>query len=347
VGAGPIGFAPGGALSLVAVPASAVTSSAPFAPGSISLRVYPHNDLDAGGIVREMCDQAKLGLSNGFDGIMTSEHHGGFAGYLPNPLQISAFMLEETVSGWVSPCPLLLPLRTVGQLCEEMAWLGARHPGRVGLGVAAGALPLDFQAMGVELADSVPLFKERLPRVVQMLQGRDLRELEGDRALQECSRSPIPVLSAAASPAASRRAAACGAGILAEGMSTIPRLKKICDAYDAGGGTQPKVIIRRVWVGAPSTELIGRQRAVYDTYVGDSHRFAEDQTITARDPGEMADRLYDTWQAAGADAINLRVHLPGIAPIEARDQITVLAEEVLPRLRALRAESRKASSLPE
>jgi alkanesulfonate monooxygenase SsuD/methylene tetrahydromethanopterin reductase-like flavin-dependent oxidoreductase (luciferase family) len=325
------------------VPASAVTSCAPFAPGSISLRLYPHNELDARGIVREICDQAKLGLSNGFDGIMTSEHHGGFAGYLPNPLQISAFILEETAAGWVAPCPLLLPLRPVGQLCEEMAWLGARHPGRVGLGVAAGALPLDFQAMGVELADAVPLFKERLPRVVQMLRGRDLRELEGDRALQECSRSPIPVLSAAASPAASRRAAACGAGILAEGMSTIARLKRICDAYDAGGGNQPKVIIRRVWVGAPSRELIGRQRALYDTYVGDARRFGEDQTLTAREPPEMADRLYDTWQAAGADAINVRVHLPGVTPIEARKQITVLAEQVLPRLRALWAQNRKAS----
>jgi alkanesulfonate monooxygenase SsuD/methylene tetrahydromethanopterin reductase-like flavin-dependent oxidoreductase (luciferase family) len=223
------------------------------------------------------------------------------------------------------------------------ARLGARHPGRVGLGVAAGALPLDFEAMDVRLVDAVPLFKERLPRIVQMLHGRDLRELEGDRALQECSRSPIPVLSAAVSMAASRRAATCGAGILAEGMSTIPRLKRICDAYDADGGTQPKVIIRRVWIGAPRSELIGRQQVVYDTYVGDGRQFVEDQTITAPEPREMADRLYDAWHAAGADAINLRVHLPGVAPVEARGQIKVLAEQVLPLLRARWAQNRKAS----
>jgi alkanesulfonate monooxygenase SsuD/methylene tetrahydromethanopterin reductase-like flavin-dependent oxidoreductase (luciferase family) len=324
-----------------------VTSSAPFEPGSISLRLYPHNELDARGIIREICDQAKLGLSNGFDGIMTSEHHGGFAGYLPNPLQVSAFILEETASGWVAPCPLLLPLRPVGQVCEEIAWLGARHPGRVGLGVAAGALPLDFEAMGVRLVDAVPLFKERLPRIVQMLQGRELRELEGDRALRECSRSPIPVLSAASSVAASRRAAACGAGILAEGMSTIQQLKRICDTYDAGGGTQPKVIIRRVWIGEPRSELIERQQAVYDTYAGDGGHFAEDQTIVARDPNEMVDRLYATWVAAGADAINLRVHLPGVAPVEVRQQISGLAQQVLPLLRARWARNGKASSATE
>jgi alkanesulfonate monooxygenase SsuD/methylene tetrahydromethanopterin reductase-like flavin-dependent oxidoreductase (luciferase family) len=329
------------------VAASAVTSRAPFAPGSISLRLYPHNELDANGIIRELCDQAKLGLSQGFDGVMTSEHHGGFAGYLPNPLQMSSFILEETDSGWVAPCPVLLPLRPVGQFCEEIAWLGARYPGRVGLGVAAGALPLDFEAMDLRPADAVPLFKARLPRVVQMLQGRDLRELEGDRALQECSRSPIPVLSAAASVGAARRAAACGAGILAEGMSTISRLRQICDAYDAGGGTQPKVIIRRIWIGAPSNELIDRQQAVYERYAQEHRRFAEDQTIAAAEPIELADRLFDAWHEAGADAINLRVHLPGVSPNEARRQITILAEQVLPPLRARWAQRLGASSRSE
>lgn len=245
-----------------------MTSSTPFAPGSISLRLYPHDELDAAGIVRELCDQARLGLSGGFDGVMTSEHHGGFAGYLPNPLQIASSSLEETASGWVAPCPLLLALRPVAQLAEEVAWLGARHPGRVGLGVAAGALPLDFAAMEVALADAVPLFKARLPRIVEMLHGRDLRELEGDRALRECGTSPIPVLSAAVSTTAARRAAACGAGILTEGMSSAPALRRICEAYIGAGGAQPTVTIRRVWVGEPRSELIGRQRAVYDSYAG-------------------------------------------------------------------------------
>ncbi len=34
---------------------------APFAAGSVSLRLYPHSDLDAGAVVRELCDQAGLG----------------------------------------------------------------------------------------------------------------------------------------------------------------------------------------------------------------------------------------------------------------------------------------------
>jgi alkanesulfonate monooxygenase SsuD/methylene tetrahydromethanopterin reductase-like flavin-dependent oxidoreductase (luciferase family) len=307
--------------------------SGPFARGSISLRLYPHNELDAPAIVRELCDQAVLGLAGGFDGVTTSEHHGGFAGYLPNPLQMASFVLEEHPTGWAAACPVLLPLRPVAQLAEEVAWLGARHPGRVGLGVAAGALPRDFEAMEVPLADAVPRFVARLPRIVAMLGGRDLGVLEGDRALQVCAGAPVPVLSAAASTGAARRAAACGAGILCEGMSDVDRLRRICNAYDAAGGAHAKVVIRRVWLGEPRGDLIERQRGVYDSYA--ARDGGSDQTIADVDPGRLATRIHDAWRGSGADAVDLRVHLPGVTPTEARGQIALLATAVLPSLRSL------------
>lgn len=312
-------------------------STAPFAAGSVSLRLYPHNELEAGGIVRELCDQAGLGLSGGFDGIMLSEHHGGFAGYLPNPLQMSSFILEENEAGWVAPCPLLLPLRPVAQVAEEVAWLDSRHPGRVGLGVAAGALPLDFEAMGIPFEAAVSLFKAGLPRIVDMLRGKDLGVLKGDPALQRSAGSPIPVLSAAASTAAASRAARCGAGILTEGMSSTRRLRSFCDAYDAAGGTGAKVMIRRVWIGEPRTELVAQQRAVYQSYGAGNRPLSEDETVVTTDPAEMARRLWASCLEAGTDSINLRVHLPGITPAEARQQITMLTESVLPGLRRLMA----------
>ncbi|MDE2454729.1 MAG: LLM class flavin-dependent oxidoreductase, partial [Burkholderiales bacterium] len=88
--------------------------------------------------------------------------HLGFAGYLPNPLQVATVLLEGIDSGWVAPCPLLLPLRPTALVAEEIAWLNARHPGRVGLGVAIGALPADFEAMRIPFAEAIPRFKEAL-----------------------------------------------------------------------------------------------------------------------------------------------------------------------------------------
>ena len=70
----------------------------PLAPGSISLRLYPHAGLPAPEVVRELQHQAVLGVEAGFDGVMTSEHHGGFAGYMPNPLQAAGWLLELPVT---------------------------------------------------------------------------------------------------------------------------------------------------------------------------------------------------------------------------------------------------------
>ena len=108
---------------------SAPFAQIPFAGGSVSLRLYPHNDLSAPEIVAELRAQAALGAEHGFDGVMTAEHHGGFAGYLPNPLQVAGWCLEAMATGWAAPCPLLLPLRPPAMVAEEIAWLAARFPG--------------------------------------------------------------------------------------------------------------------------------------------------------------------------------------------------------------------------
>jgi alkanesulfonate monooxygenase SsuD/methylene tetrahydromethanopterin reductase-like flavin-dependent oxidoreductase (luciferase family) len=304
----------------------------PFAPGSVSLRLYPHNELPAGEVVAELCAQARLAVEVGFDGVMTSEHHGGFPGYLPNPLQMVAFMLDRSPHGWAAACPLLLPLRPTAMVAEEVAWLAALHPDRVGLGVAAGALPLDFEVMGLSVATAVPVFKSELPRVVDMLRGRELGALAGDPALQRCAEHPVPVLSAAVSVAAAVRAARCGTGLLMEGMSSGADLSKVTTAFDQAGGTGTKMLIRRVWLGDLRSDLVERQREVYDGYAGKAG-FGDDQTVSSEDPDRMADQLGDVMRSAGADALNLRVHLPGMAPDSVRGQIEQLGAEVLPRVR--------------
>lgn len=310
----------------------------PFADGSVSIRLYPHNDLPAPAVVTELCAQAGLALRAGFDGVMTSEHHGGFAGYLPNPLQTVTFVLEENPVGWAAACPLLLPLRPTALVAEEVAWLSARHPGRVGLGVAAGALSLDFEAMGVPMEGSVAAFSSELPRIVDMLRGEDLRGLVGDPALRGCSARAVPVLSAAVSIAAARRAARCGAGILMEGMSPVERVTRLTAAYDESGGTAPRVLIRRVWLGDLPSELVSRQRAVYDSYSGAAAAFGADQTVSTGDARSMVEELDSILEQSGAGSLNLRVHLPGVSPDSVRRQIERLGAEVVAPLKARWAE---------
>ena len=307
---------------------------APFAAGSVSLRLYPHNELDAGAVVEELRTQARLGEAGGFAGIMVSEHHGGFAGYLPNPIQTAGFLLAATDRVWVAPCPLLLPLRPAALVAEEIAWLAAAYPGRVGLGVAAGALPLDFEVMGLELADAGPRFKAELGRVIAMLRGDDLGALAGDPALRRCVDDPVPVLSAAVSPVAARRAASVGAGILLDSMGALERQRALTDAFAEAGGTGPRVALRRVWLGSPPEAALAAQRALYESYSPDAARqhWADANTIVADDPGALAAQVSESVLAAGCDAVNLRVHMNGVEPAAIRDQIARLGAEVVPHL---------------
>jgi alkanesulfonate monooxygenase SsuD/methylene tetrahydromethanopterin reductase-like flavin-dependent oxidoreductase (luciferase family) len=308
-------------------------ANAPFARTSVSIRLYPHNDLDAGAIVSELSAQAGLALTSGFDGVMTSEHHGGFAGYMAQPLQMASFVLAEHTSGWVAAAPLLLPLRSTALVAEEVAWLNAHYPGRVGVGVAIGALPLDFEIAGQDLSKAIDSFKSELPRLVAMLRGEELGPLANDPALRSCSLWPVPVLSAAVSNAAAIRAARHGAGLLIEGMSHPSRVARLCAAYDKAGGTGSKVLIRRVWLGAIHSELVDRQRTVYDSYSTSAKAFGSDQTVTAESPTELVDQLSALIASTGVDALNLRVHLPGVTPEAARDQIEMLGSMVVTPLK--------------
>jgi alkanesulfonate monooxygenase SsuD/methylene tetrahydromethanopterin reductase-like flavin-dependent oxidoreductase (luciferase family) len=307
----------------------------PFAPRSVSLRLYPHDDRSAAGIVEEMRDQAALAAEHGFDGVMTSEHHGGFAGYVPNPLQAAGWCLEAMATGWAAPCPLLLPLRPVALVAEEIAWLAARFPGRVGIGVASGALAVDFDIMDTTMDDLTPRFAGALTRLAAMLDGSVAGPLSGDPAIRALADVPVPLVSAAMGPGAVRRAAALGAGVLFDSLSSPSRCRTLSDAYRAAGGTGPCMMVRRVWLGSPPTDRLEEQLDRYRGYAAASAQahWTGDEVIHTDDPGALADSIAATMRAAGADALNVRLHAPGVPSDAVREQVVAIGDDVLPRLR--------------
>lgn len=313
-----------------------MTVSSPFAPGSVSFRSYPNQGLDALETIDELRAQAALASEHGFDGVMTSEHHGGFAGYLPNPLQLAGFLLDAMPRGWAAPCPLLLPLRPAALVAEETAWLGARFPDRVGLGVAAGALAVDFEIMDVPMDGLTARFASGLELVAGALRGDAVGALAADAALARCREHPIPVLSAAASVAAARRAARVGVGLLFDSLVTTARARELVDAYRGAGGSGSCVLVRRAWLGEPPRADVDRQIDVYRGYAPTSAptHWGADEMIVGAAADDVARGLLDAQRAAGVDALNLRVHVPGVNAAAGREQIARLGDEVIPLLRA-------------
>jgi alkanesulfonate monooxygenase SsuD/methylene tetrahydromethanopterin reductase-like flavin-dependent oxidoreductase (luciferase family) len=228
-------------------------------------------------------------------------------------------------------------LRPPALVAEEVAWLAARFPGRVGLGVAAGALPADFEVMGLDMADLAARFTAGLEFVAAALHGEDRGILAGDPALAACAAAPVPIVSAAMGLTAVRRAARLGAGILFDSLSVPERCRTLTDAYREAGGAGPCVLIRRAWLGEPPADRVEAQLDRYRSYTpaaAQTHWGDGDQLVDASDAGAVADELAAVAQAVDADALNLRIHVPGVTPAMARDQIAGLGDTVLPALRA-------------
>jgi alkanesulfonate monooxygenase SsuD/methylene tetrahydromethanopterin reductase-like flavin-dependent oxidoreductase (luciferase family) len=301
----------------------------PLSGGSVSLRIYPHNDLPADELVSELRAQAALAVEAGFDGVMTSEHHNGFAGYLPNPLQAAGWLLEAMPHGWAAPCPLLLPLRPPALVAEEAAWLAARFPGRVGIGVAAGSLQDDFDIMGLTKDRLARRFADGLALVADALSGRNAGRLGRDPAVARCAGSPVAVVSAAMSVAAVRRAAGLGVGLLFDSLSSPARCRELVDTYREAGGAAPVTLIRRVWIGSAPIERQQRQLDVYRGYAAQAAQAHwQGEQLLAGAADAVAQQLVAVLRQAGADAVNLRIHVPGTTPAEARGQIADLADVV-------------------
>lgn len=312
-----------------------MSDPAPFAPGSVSLRLYPH-DLAAPDALDELCAQAALAADAGFDGVMVSERHGGVAGNVPNPIQVAGWLAREMRRGWVAPCPVLSLLRPAPLIVEEVAWLASRYPGRVGVGLGAGGNRLDFELYGTDDADLAPRFSAVLSFVAAHLAGRSEDPLARDHAVSRCATEPVPVLSAAMSPAAARRAAACGVGTIGSSLLDIDQERRLSDIYRSAGGAGPQVLIRFVWLGDPPTDAIAAKAADYARSTAAAGRAVAGWghgIMAERDPAVLADRLLDALRRSRCTALHLRVHVPGVTPEVIREQIAGLGRSVLPHLR--------------
>lgn len=308
----------------------------PLAEGSVSLRLYPHS-LSPEETTAELVLQARMAEDAGFDGIMTSEHHAGFPNYLPTPLLAATWALAATDRIWAAPAPILLPLKTPAHVVEELAWTAARFPGRVGAGFASGAIEDDFELSEVTYHDRNRRFRQQLPATLDALAGRATGLLGRDPAVAALANRPIPALIATQGPKTGARAGRLGAGILFDSIVSIERAAEVTAAHRAEGGRR-QVLIRRVWVGEPPVDEVGRQMERYRSAsnAGTVDHWAPDGGLVSdTDPTVVAEKLVEQFRATDCESLNLRIFHAGLAPEACRRQIELVGEHVLPRLRRL------------
>ncbi|WP_330331918.1 LLM class F420-dependent oxidoreductase [Streptomyces sp. NBC_00536] len=241
---------------------------------------------------------------------------------------------------WYDPVATLSFLAAVTEhvrLLSHVAIVGLRHPlvsakqyatldhlsgGRLVLGVGAGHVQEEFEALGVDFARRGPLLDETLDALRAALGPEEYPEFEGETfAFKDLGQLPrpaqerIPVWIGGSSPAAVRRAAVRGDGWLPQGdpREKLPaQVARIRELRAAAGITEP------IEMGAITEAL----------YVGEPGWDTGRRTLTGKAEA-LAESLRE-YKALGMDQIQVRFRSRDRA--ELIDQISAFGVEVGPLL---------------
>jgi alkanesulfonate monooxygenase SsuD/methylene tetrahydromethanopterin reductase-like flavin-dependent oxidoreductase (luciferase family) len=194
-------------------------------------------------LYRAALDMAEWGETNGCLAIAISEHHASPDGYLPAPLVLAAAMAGRTRRVGIQVAALLLPLHDPIALAEQMAVLDLVSAGRVSYVLAIGYRPEEYAAFGRDFASRGKRMDDCLAALRQAWTGEPF-EYEGRtvRVLpRPATRSGPPCLLGGGSPAAVRRAARLGLGMVLQGgdASLAALYRAECERH----GTTPGAFI--------------------------------------------------------------------------------------------------------
>lgn len=304
----------------------------PFGDHSVSLAVSTFGST-AESQVRSILEQARVAAEVGFDGVTIGEHHDDVDVYFPQPLLACAWVLAETPTSWAAPCPMLLGIRRPELVAEEAAWLAARHPGRLGLGVGSGYRTEDFAPFGVDLLEARRGYEASLSRLVESLgAGTVLRD---DLALRGTVDAPLPIVTAASTPLGMRIAARHGVGVAVVGAPTSDdRPRQLLAEYRDHGGAGPTVWTRRVWIGHVSDSARAALQRRYERWHGSG---SADLGLFGTS-SEIGEQLVDEVETIGGPwSLSVRFEIPGAGVAESVAVAREFGSEVLPHLRRLDA----------
>jgi alkanesulfonate monooxygenase SsuD/methylene tetrahydromethanopterin reductase-like flavin-dependent oxidoreductase (luciferase family) len=307
----------------------------PLTHGSIFVVFNLHQELDPVEAFSELRRQAVRAVELGFDGVALSEHHAGFPGYLPNPLQAAGLLLSHLSRGWVGAIPMILPLRSTGGVVEEAAWLDAAYPGRVVVGFAAGYVETDFTAFGVPFETRFPLFRKMFEEVAHGLRGESSIEMLRRDPAVAAAAGRVGLAMSTSGMHNARLAARLDAALVPTQLSE-EGYRELFRVYRAAGGDGARVVQKWVYLGDPPTSSMEALNEGYRDVPGDHSWWTSSSRIVPmddRDPARMADRILAWVRASDASALAIRFQIGPLPAEDVRGQIERFGSEVLPILR--------------
>lgn len=322
--------------------------------GILASHQYPFED-DLQQRLKELYGLAELAAELGYSSLHTINH---FTSNLatPQPISMTAKLLEHTGSMTIRTGILLLPMFHPVHVAEEFATLDQISAGRVALGVGAGYRDHEFAAFRINKNDRFRMMDESI-RLIRALWTGEPVNFQGefyslqDQAIGVRPYTPggPPICIGAGGRRAIKRAARLGDAWLAPGNSPkADYLEKSIAIHDEALAAAGKSREGRQYpVGSEMFCAGSRQEAIdlaldhirreYSTYAEyPALRWQRDRfdelvlnTLILGSPDDLIERIR-RYEALGFDEIVFRPFWLGMPIERARRSIEMIAREVMP-----------------
>ncbi len=310
-------------------------------------------DLPAEQRAQEMLEQVRLARDLGFDSVWMVHHYLiEFQAFQPIPML--GRMAAEAGEMELGTAIYVLPLQHPVEVAENFATLDALSGGRLIFGVAMGYRDVEFDALGVPIAERAARFEEGVRLITRLWtednvtsDGRFYPVRNATLAMRPVRRPRPPIwIGATAEPAIARAARLGDAWMIGPrvGLPELPKqLGVFRDARRAAGrpvdGEYP--IFREVVVRPSDGEARAAAAALQTKYAAYARwRYAdtgfEDLVRDAFVVGtpDACVSTIERHRAHGITHILARFQTPGVTQTDALTGIRLFGERVMPRLRA-------------
>ncbi len=248
----------------------------------------PATGAPAAELYRAALDMAEWGEQHGCVAVQVSEHHASSDGYLPAPLVLASAIAGRTRRLPIQVAALILPLHDPIEIAEQMAVLDLVSGGRVSYVLAVGYRGEEYAMFGRDLHERGRRMDACLAALRSAFSGEPF-EFEG-RTVQVLPRPAAPggplLLLGGNSPAAVRRAARFGLGMVTQGGDAS--LENLYRDECARNRTKPGFFIN------PAANTVASAFVAEDL----------DTAWQRLGPHLLHDaRMYASWMQAGADYV--------------------------------------------
>ena len=142
----------------------------------------------------------------GLDSVWASEHHFFGDGYLPQPFTLLAAIAARTTRVLLGTAIVVAPLHHPVEIAEQAAVVDIISNGRLRVGLGAGYVQREFDAVGADLRTRYGTTDQRI---------RDVRELlDNEGVTPRPIQRPFPLWAGYQGPQGARRAGRLGCGLL-------------------------------------------------------------------------------------------------------------------------------------